>query len=282
MSEIKPAIDHVVIGVHNRLDAAARRYRELGFALLERGHHTLGTSNHLAIFGDDYLELLGFEEPQASAQASKPMWQHPAGLLGLVFKPDDVHALGQRLLAQGLPVEPPRAFSRPVELPDGQVAVARFETLHLPAQSSAGGVVFFCQHHTPQHVWRNEWRRHPNGVTGIREFIVSAADPAASVRPFIPVFGAAAVTQVPGGLRLSAGRGDVLFLQPQALQTRFGIEPATGGDRFAALVLRTRDLSVLRTLLQAASIPDLLERDGALIVAAAQAFGVTLAFSEGP
>lgn len=284
MSKILPAIDHVVIGVNSQLDAAANRYRELGFELLERGHHTLGTSNHLAIFGDDYLELLGYEPPQAQAQASNPMWRHPAGLLGLVFKPDNVHALGERLRAQGLTVEQPRAFSRPVQLPDGQFADARFETLHLPPETTAGGVVFFCQHHTPQHVWRKEWRQHPNGVTGIREFIIGATNPAASVQPFTKVFDTAVVTTVPGGLRLSAGRGDVLFLEPQTIVRRFGIGGAAavqGEDRFAGLVFQTKDLSALRSLLQAASIPEVLERDATLIVPAAQAFGVTLAFTEG-
>ena len=56
----KVLIDHVVVTVGDQLEATADRYQRLGFSLTERGHHTLGTSNHLAIFETDYLELLGF------------------------------------------------------------------------------------------------------------------------------------------------------------------------------------------------------------------------------
>lgn len=57
----KAVLDHVVINVADQLDAASALYRRLGFQLTERGHHSLGSSNHLAIFGENYLELLGYE-----------------------------------------------------------------------------------------------------------------------------------------------------------------------------------------------------------------------------
>ncbi|MBS0562523.1 MAG: VOC family protein, partial [Proteobacteria bacterium] len=53
-----PTIDHVVVNVRDRVDAAAEAYRRLGFTLTPRGYHTLGSMNHLAIFGTDYLELI--------------------------------------------------------------------------------------------------------------------------------------------------------------------------------------------------------------------------------
>ena len=54
-----PILDHIVIDVRDRIDDAARHFSELGFLLTPRGHHTLGSSNHLAMFATDYLELLG-------------------------------------------------------------------------------------------------------------------------------------------------------------------------------------------------------------------------------
>ena len=65
MSDLSATIDHVVITVGDRLDAALAQYTRLGFDMTERGHHTLGSSNHLAIFGQDYLELLGYEPGRA-------------------------------------------------------------------------------------------------------------------------------------------------------------------------------------------------------------------------
>ena len=54
-----PTIDHVVINARDELDAAADLYARLGFTITPRGHHTLGSSNNLAIFGTDYLALVG-------------------------------------------------------------------------------------------------------------------------------------------------------------------------------------------------------------------------------
>ena len=84
MSQPAPVLDHAVVNVLGELDRAAEQYRRLGFQLSERGHHTLGSSNHLAIFGENYLELLGFEPGRKSDRAD--LWKHPPGLTGLVFK----------------------------------------------------------------------------------------------------------------------------------------------------------------------------------------------------
>src|SRR5437764_693725 len=58
-----PTLDHVVINVRDRIDEGAATYRRLGFTLTERGYHTLGSMNHLAMFGTDYLELIAAPDP---------------------------------------------------------------------------------------------------------------------------------------------------------------------------------------------------------------------------
>lgn len=65
----QPILDHAVINVADQLDSASARFRRLGFQLTERGHHSLGSSNHLAIFGENYLELLGYETGKGSQRA---------------------------------------------------------------------------------------------------------------------------------------------------------------------------------------------------------------------
>lgn len=286
MSDLPLQIDHVVIGVNDQLDSASERYRNLGFALLERGHHTLGTSNHLAIFGDDYLELLGYEPARAPAPADRPAWQHTQGLVGLVFKPGNVHEVARRLKSRGVAVEEPLSFSRPVTLPDGRVSDARFQVLHLPADTSPGGVVFFCQHDTPENVWQDAWRQHPNGVTGIREFVISASDPSASVRPFVKALGDQALTPVPGGLRLATGRSAVLFLTPAQIDVHLHGQAGQAGqeggaaDRYAALTLRTQDLAATREVLARGGIEGVVEAPHRLIVPADQAFGLALVFTD--
>ena len=53
-----PTLDHVVVNVRDRIDDGLDTYRRLGFTMTPRGYHTLGSMNHLAIFGTEYLELI--------------------------------------------------------------------------------------------------------------------------------------------------------------------------------------------------------------------------------
>ena len=48
-----PTLDHVVINARDRLDEAADTYQRLGFTLTPRGHHSVASMNHLAVFGTD-------------------------------------------------------------------------------------------------------------------------------------------------------------------------------------------------------------------------------------
>src|SRR5215472_9680392 len=98
----KVLIDHVVVTVGDQLEATADRYQRLGFNLTERGHHTLGSSNYLAIFETDYLELLGFLPGRETSRAD--LWRDPPGLTGLVFKPGDPDARYADLQARGAAV----------------------------------------------------------------------------------------------------------------------------------------------------------------------------------
>ena len=166
MSLPAPVLDHVVIDVRDHIDDAMRCFSSLGFRLTARGHHTLGSVNHLAMFATDYLELLGFGDGGA---ARVEVARFPAGLNGLVFKTTDADLVHRRAQAAGLPVLPVQAFSRPVTfyvnrsnrvarsyevIP--QVSDARFRTTRLDPDKITVGRVYFCEHLTPDLVWRPE------------------------------------------------------------------------------------------------------------------------------
>src|SRR5688572_31039276 len=120
---ITPVIDHAVINVDEELDQAQGLFQRMGFQLSTRGHHSMGSSNHLAVFADNYLELLGYEP--ASQTDSRGLWNVAPGLAGLVWKTRDAHAVWQHLRQCQLDGEPPTRFSRPVILPDGSQTEAR-------------------------------------------------------------------------------------------------------------------------------------------------------------
>jgi hypothetical protein len=280
MTQIKPVLDHVVINALGKLDLMADLYRRLGFQLTERGHHTLGSSNHLAVFDDNYLELLGYEEGRKTERAD--LWKHPPGLTGLVFKTTDSLALHAFLSDRGIPVETPAEFSRPVVLPDGTHDAA-FRVVRLGSQLIPNGRVFFCHHFTPELVWRDEWRRHPNGASSIVEFVIAADEPSRTADLYRVIFGSDAIKEVPGGHALEAGQATIVFLTSTEIARRFsGVAPTSlnNADRMAALTFRTRSLSLVESALEAGHVSDILREPDRMIVPERRAGGVALAFVE--
>src|SRR5947209_6944138 len=195
-----PVLDHVVIDVRDCMDEAARVFAGLGFQLTPRGHHTLGSMNHLMMFATDYLELLGFGAGGASRPELAPF---PVGLNGLVFKTRDADAVHAHAQAAGLPIQPVQSFSRPVEL-DGVQQDARFRTTRLDPAKIAMGRVYFCEHLTPDLVWRPDWQRHPNGARAISRVVVVTPDPKRTAGLFRGLFGDAAVREGEGRCTVAA------------------------------------------------------------------------------
>jgi catechol 2,3-dioxygenase-like lactoylglutathione lyase family enzyme len=278
MSQPVPAIDHAVVNVLDRLDATADQYQRLGFRLTARGHHSLGSSNHLAVFETDYLELLGYEPGSETKRAD--VWRHPPGLTGLVFKVSDPDALYAGLRARGVPVEPPLEFRRPVALAEG-ARDARFRVIRVAPELIENGRTFFCHHFTPELVWRREWQDHPNGVTGIAEFVIAARDPTRTANVYDRMFGPNVLEPVAGGVAFRAGQARVSILDAAAITHRFGAAAtlsADGSDRMVALALSTRSLDSVRRCLDRGGISYAPVPGGGIVVAAPSAAGVALTF----
>jgi Glyoxalase-like domain len=70
-------------------------FHRLGFRLTPPGEHGLGSINHLAIFDDNYIELLGFRKNAPSIRAD--IASYPIGLNGLVFATADADSIYQEL-----------------------------------------------------------------------------------------------------------------------------------------------------------------------------------------
>ncbi|HJU19675.1 MAG TPA: VOC family protein [Stellaceae bacterium] len=275
-----PALDHLVVDVGAELDDAAARYRALGFTLTERGRHSLGSTNHLAVFETNYLELLS--TGPAGGPIREELVGFAPGLNGLVLATDDADARAGDLRARGVRVREPQSFSRPVRLADGEVRDARFRTVHLARDEAPFGRLYFCQHDTRDLVWRPEWQTHPNGVREITGVLVCAADPALTARLFARLFDAAPAPAEEGqGLRVIAGAVAIDIASREAAARRLGaaLPAAAGRDTFlAAIRLRTQSLRQAAGLVgpSAGAAP----RDGRLIVPAAAACNVALEFVE--
>jgi catechol 2,3-dioxygenase-like lactoylglutathione lyase family enzyme len=271
-----PVLDHVVIDVRDRMDEAALLFAALGFRLTPRGHHTLGSMNHLAMFATDYLELLGF----GAAGANRPeLAPFPIGLNGLVFKTEDADIVHAHAQSAGLPILPVQAFSRPVEL-DGARHDARFRTTRLDPAKIAMGRVYFCEHRTPELVWRPEWQAHPNGACAIARVLVATPDPGRTAALFRALFGADAVGERDGGCVVAAGAARVELRPPTAIAREFGdaaAQPSGRPEYLAGLELRTNSLAATAERLRAV-VGLRVERER-VVVPASAAFNTTLVFS---
>ena len=142
---------------------------ELGFTLTPRGFHSLGSINHLMMFEGHYLELVGL--PSGTDVLRRDVLESPRGLNGLVFQAGDADACLKELRAGGLAMLEPQSFSRPVTI-DGIEHLARFRTIRTAPDLFEAGRVYYCQHYTPELVWRRPWMSHANGCSGLSELVV--------------------------------------------------------------------------------------------------------------
>ena len=272
-----PILDHIVIDVRDRIDEAAQRFAELGFQLTPRGHHTLGSSNHLAMLATDYLELLGFG-PGGASRAEIAAF--PIGLNGLVFKADDAESIYRHALAAGLPVQPVQSFSRPVTLA-GETRDARFRTTRLDPKKVPMGRVYFCEHLTPDLVWRPEWQNHPNGARAVARVVVATPEPRRTAALFQVLFGSAPANGSDGRLLITAGTARIELTPPAAVAKEFGeaaADPAGRREYLAAAEFRVASLPETERLLR--STAGVRVEDRRVVVPASAAFNATLVFTE--
>jgi Glyoxalase-like domain len=274
-----PTLDHVVVNVRDRIDEGADTYRRLGFTLTPRGYHTLGSMNHLAMFGTEYLELIA--APPGDTRR-REILTSPEGLNGLVWGTEDSTATYEALLAAGVPIEPPQQFSRPVTLPGG-ARDATFRTVHVTPGTIQAGRLYFCHHLTRDLVWRDEWRHHPNGVIGVMRAVIAAQDPVSLGGLFARMFGDDAVQETVHGSRLLVGLSQFDVITPTALQRAFGDAAPDGNGRpefMAALTLRALSLEVVADALRVGGIANVRRESDRIVVPASAAFGTVLEFRE--
>jgi hypothetical protein len=272
-----PTLDHVVVNVRDQIDLGLATYRRLGFTMTPRGYHTLGSMNHLAILGSEYLELIA-AAPGETRRAE--ILAAPIGLNGLVFGTDDSAAVYAALHEAGVPVEPPLEFSRPVELPGG-ARDATFRTVRLTPGTVPAGRIYFCHHFTRALVWRDEWRHHPNGAIGVARAVIAARDPSVLGGLFARMFGEDAIRRGQAGCSLAVGLSRFDVITPDELVREFGdAAPAADGrgDYMAALTIRTRSLEAAAAALAAGQIEGVRREPDHIVVPASETFGVTLEF----
>jgi len=279
-------LDHLVLTVRD-LDATEARYRALGFNLTPRAHHPFGTSNNLAIFDGNFLELLGVSAPEKIPDPEPGRYsfggrtvaflERGEGLSHIVLDTQDARADHRAFQAAGLATFEPLDFSRAATQPDGSDRTVSFSLCFaLPPEPAPPH--FVCQQrHPPENFWRPEYQRHENGAAQIAEVALRADRPAALAPFYAALFGPAAVAETADGLVVSTGRGRISALTAAALARRFGVAGAHDGA-IVAMRFAVADPAATRRRLERSGVP-LAEAEGALRIAPEHAGGALLEFA---
>src|SRR5262249_23467512 len=209
----------------------------------------MGTGNYTIMLGEDYMELLGVlnaTEPNAPSRAH--LERTGGGIERVAFTTPSAAAGAAELRSMGYAPIGPTDFERPVTMPDGRKAAAKFATFQWPVKEAPGGVrLFACQHKTRETVWIPELQKHANTAHRMaRVFVVTpkAEDDAKHLAKMIAgevYAGADGSVTVPTGF----GRADFVFLSRDALAKRYpGVNVSTLPDRAGAgLELVVNDLA---------------------------------------
>ncbi|UJR06962.1 hypothetical protein I4U23_011250 [Adineta vaga] len=168
-------IDHIVINTRDGIDEAVTFFERMGFTITPRGYHSVGSINHIIVFKTDYLELLGYPIGKPLEQLSE-LIQGPVGLAGIALKVDNSDLMRETLIERGLTPRPTFNLSRPLYLGNNQMMDVKFRVTTLEPNSILGSDLFYCQHITPELVWRPEWQTHANGCIGMTRLSINVND----------------------------------------------------------------------------------------------------------
>jgi hypothetical protein len=281
-------IDHLIICV-NDLAQAALSWRALGFTLTPTGVHPFGTSNRLALFTNNFLELLAVTDVAAIPAAAPGRFSFAAhnrdflavaeGMSMLAWHSTDAHADAARFKANDIVGYAPFDFGRDAVLPDGATARVEF-SLAFATDPAMPGIAFFTcqQRHPPNLFWKPDYQRHPNGVLRVVEVVMSAPEPAAH-QNFLERITEGAAQLAPGRLTVGEPGDRVTVLSPAETARRLPGLAADGLVRFCAARLAVADLDATGRELQRNGV-EFQVIDGVLLIPPAASHGLALEFVE--
>jgi hypothetical protein len=281
-------IHHLVICAHD-LAQAALDWQKLGFNLTPTGVHPFGTSNRLAMFGNNFLELLAVTNAAAVPSAAPGRFSFAThnrdflaaaqGMSMLALHSADAHADAARFKADHIGAYAPFDFGRDAALPGGGTARVEF-SLAFATDPAMPGIAFFtCQErHPPELFWKPEYQRHPNGALRVIEVVMSAPE-SAEHRGFLEHFTESRAELAPGRLTVGESGDRITVLSPAEMARRLPGLACNTSPRFCAARLAVIDLDATKRVLKNNGV-DFEVAGAVLLVPPAASHGLALEFVE--
>ena len=213
-------LDHLAHFVPD-LAAAGAVWEKLGFRVTPLSHHQVsgepaGTSNRCVMLEEGYIELLAPTLDTPHARRVRDRMELFVGVHLACFGTPDAGAEHARLAAHGFAPEPVVNLQRDVE--SGK---ARFNVIYVPRERMPEGRVQYCEHLTPQHVWR-EGYVNPFRLRAV--YVV--ADEPEEVAARWGRFGGLLPRPEDGFVRLDTARGQIRIAGKAFLEAALGRCPA--------------------------------------------------------
>ena len=274
--------DHLVLAVRD-LDAAAALYARLGFQVGRRNVHPWGTENHIVQLDGAFLELISTGDRFDAASGGvfardlSRFLIHGEGAAMLVLRSKDADAdataFAQAGIGQGR-----FDFGRKGVNAEGKPTDVGFRLAFAASKLMPETGFFVCQQTHPKNFWSKAAQRHPNGAHRLSAVALQADGPSDHAEFLSAFTGQREMLATSLGLELSIALGETLeVLTPVAFAFRYGAEAAPAQARIAAFRVSVPDLAATRAALAGVAC---VERAGMIIVPAAAAMGVAIAFEE--
>jgi Glyoxalase-like domain len=286
-------IDHAVLPAGS-LEEARQRLSQLGFTVAADGHHPFGTENACVYFPDDtFLEPLAVgqrEDCETTARKGNVFTARDQafrfrngddGFSALAFGTGDASRDHKSFKKAGISGGRKLSFSRKFAGPGGKKGKAGF-LLAFAADLRAPDAFFFtCERVNLPKIDRSALQTHANGVTGIREVVLSEQNPTDFQYFLQDVVNNRETEAHSFGMEVAAGNGTVNVMTPEGLAIHYGVSRETTGRglRLEGIVFEVAALDDVRTCLESHQIAHRLIQER-IVVDAAPGQGCFFAFAE--
>lgn len=287
------AIDHAVLPVED-LATARNRLSALGFSVAPDGVHPFGTENCCVYFSDGtFIEPLAIAQRETCEEtalkgnvftARDQAYRFRCGENGfsaLAFSTEDAKRDHKAFRKTGFSAGKKLTFARKFIGAKGKAGKAAF-LLAFGADSRAPDAFFFtCEPVTKPKVDRSALQEHENGVTGIREVVLSEVNPTDFQYVLQEVVNNRDDEAHSFGLEIAAANGVLNAMTPEGLSAYFGVAASGQGRglRLEGLVFAVKSISGVRRALDHHGVEHR-EIHNRVIVDAAVGQGCFFAFEE--
>ncbi len=267
-------LDHIAHFVPS-LAAARKALDALGFTVTPKSEHRTqdgpaGSSNVCVMFERGYLEILAPTIDTPNSQQIRAAMQRYSGVHLCCFGTPDAEGEQRRLEAHGFAPPPLTRLAREFEQRPVRFSVARSETDRMPE-----GRIQFCQHHTPESIWRPEYWGHANGAAKLACLFVVAEDPVDTAARWAH-FAALLPRPAGGYVHLPMARGSLLVGSRDNWAALLGDAPEAPG--IAGYALECRSTGNLVSRCELLGLPLRKLRDDLYVATLPEALGSSLMF----